>query len=428
MVIAARSVRSLCKQIAGMAGSSTVYCRYDVCIVPGFSCREDANGGYIVNFEFSTEQLDFKKSAIQFAQKTLNDDVIARDRDADFSRELWKKCADFGIQGSAFPEKYGGLNTDIFSTMLLMEGLGYGCKDSGLIFALNGQMWTVQMPILRFGSDEQKDKYLPKLCNGELIGANGVTEPGSGSDAFSLTTSAKLEGEHYILNGTKTFCTMAPNADVFMVFATVDKRKGFMGVTAFIVQRDYRGFRVGKEIEKMGLRTAPMAELILEDCKVPVENRLGKEGNGAAIFEDTVEWERTCILASIVGGMERQLEECIRYSKERKQFGKSIGKYQSIANKIVDMKVRMETARLLLYKVAWSKHALGKAAMDAAMAKLYLSESWVASCLDAVQIHGGYGYTTEYEVERDLRDSIGSTLYSGTSEIQRNIIARFLGI
>jgi alkylation response protein AidB-like acyl-CoA dehydrogenase len=381
-----------------------------------------------VNFEFSEEQLEFKKSAINFARKTLNEEVIERDRDAVFSRELWKKCADFGIHGSAFPEKYGGLNTDIFSTMLLMEGLGYGCKDSGLIFAINGQMWTVQMPILKFGSEAQKERYLPGLCSGELIGANGVTEPNSGSDAFSLSTSARLEGDYYILNGTKTFCTSAPVADVFMVFATVDKRKGFMGVTAFIVERGFQGFKVGRDIEKMGLRTAPMAELIFEDCKVPVGCRIGKEGNGAAIFEDTVEWERGCILASILGGMERQLEQCITYSRERKQFGKAIGKYQSIANKIVDMKVRMETARLLLYKVAWMKETHGKATMDAALAKLYLSESWIKSCLDAIQIHGGYGYTTEYEVERDLRDSIGSTLYSGTSEIQRNIIARYLGL
>lgn len=168
--------------------------------------------------------------------------------------------------------------------------------------------------------------------------------------------------------------------------------------------------------------------MIFEDCKVPAENRLGKEGNGAAIFDDSIEWERSCILASLLGGMERQLERCIKYAKERKQFGKSIGKYQSVANKIVDMKVRMETARLMLYKLAWMKKTHGKATMEAAVTKLYLSESWIKSCLDAIQIHGGYGYTTEYELERDLRDSIGSTLYSGTSEIQRNIIARYLGL
>ena len=381
-----------------------------------------------MDFEFSKEQLEFKKSAIRFAQKVLNDDVIERDKNAVFSRELWKKCADFGIQGSAFPEQYGGNNVDILSTMLLMEGLGYGCKDSGLIFALNSQMWSVQMPILRFGSDAQKNKYLPKFCCGELIGADSITEPDSGSDAYSLRTSARLEDNYYILNGTKTFCTLAPVADVFIVFATVDKRKGFMGVTAFIIERDHPGFRVSKNIEKMGLRTAPFAELILEDCKVPVENRLGKEGNGAAIFDVAIEWERSCILASLLGSMERQLEKCIIYAKERKQFGKPIGKYQSIANKIVDMKVRMETARLMLYKLAWTKKAHGKATMEAAITKLYLSECWVKSCLDAVQIHGGYGYTTEYELERDLRDSVGSTIYSGTSEIQRNIIAKYLGL
>jgi alkylation response protein AidB-like acyl-CoA dehydrogenase len=171
-----------------------------------------------------------------------------------------------------------------------------------------------------------------------------------------------------------------------------------------------------------------MAELILQDCQVPVENRLGKEGNGAAIFDEAIEWERSCILASLIGGMERQLETCIEHANTRRQFNKPIGKFQSVANKIVDMKVRLETARLILYRLAWLKQTQGKATMEAAIAKLYLSEAWVKSCLDAIQIHGGYGYTTEFELERDLRDSVAGTLYSGTSEIQRNIIARFLGL
>lgn len=381
-----------------------------------------------MDFSFAKEQLEIKKSAIRFAQKTLNEGAIERDRNSVFSRELWKKCADFGIMGFSFPERFGGNNADILSTLLLMEGLGYGCRDSGLIFAINSQMWSVQMPILRFGSDSQKDKYLPKLCSGEWIGADSITEPDSGSDAYSLRTTARQEDGYYVLNGTKMFCTMAPVADVFVIFATVDKRKGFMGVTAFIVERDFPGLAVSRKIEKMGLRTAPFAELILEDCRVPVENRLGNEGNGSAIFDDAIEWERGCILASLLGGMERQIERCITYAKERKQFGKSIGKYQSIANKIVDMKVRMETSKLMLYNLAWMKKAHGRAPMEAALVKLYLSESWIKSCLDAVQIHGGYGYTTEYELERDLRDSVGSTIYSGTSEIQRNIIARYLGL
>lgn len=381
-----------------------------------------------MDFGLSEEQLELRRGAIDFAREALNDRVIERDRDEVFSRELAKKCADFGIQGSAFPECYGGLNLDMLTTIVLMEGLGYGCKDNGLVFALNGQMWTVQMPILRFGSGEQKEKYLPGLCKGDLLAANAVTEPDAGSDAFSLSTSARRDGSYYILNGTKTFSTLAPEADVFLVYATVDRRRRFMGVTAFLVDRETPGLSVGKPIAKMGLKTAPFAELFLENCAVPAANLLGREGNGAAIFDDAVEWERGCILASVLGAMQRQLEQCVAYSKQRKQFGRAIAKYQSIANKIVDMKVRLETARLLLYKVAWIKASNGKAALDAAMAKLYISESWVKSSLDAVQIHGGYGYTTDFEIERELRDSIGSTVYSGTSEIQRNIIASGLGL
>lgn len=381
-----------------------------------------------MDFSWDDDQLKLKESSIRFAKKELNDQLIQRDKSGVFSRKLWDKCAEFGIQGMPFPEEYGGMNADILTTMLVMEGLGYGCKDSGLIFGINAQMWSVQMPILRFGSDTQKSKYLPMLCSGKWIGAHGMTEPDSGSDAFSLRTYAKLNNGCYILNGTKTLVTNAPDANVFLVFATVDKKFGFMGVTGFIIEKDFSGFHVGKPIEKMGLKTTNMAELILEDCEVPVENRLGKVGSGAAVFNDSMEWERSCILASYLGGMERQLETCINYAKERRQFNKPIGKFQAVANKIVDMKVRLETSRQILYKVAWLKKNQGQAVMDAAIAKLYLSEAWVKSCLDAVQIHGGYGFTTEFELERDLRDSIGGTLYSGTSEIQRNIIAHQLGL
>lgn len=381
-----------------------------------------------MDFSWTAEQLELKKAVIDFARKSLSDDLIERDKEGTFLRSLWERCAEFGIQGLPFPEEYGGLNLDILTTVLVMEGLGYACKDSGLIFGINAQMWSVQMPVLKFGSDAQKSRYLPKLCSGEWIGAHGMTEPDSGSDAFSLVTTARLNGDHYLLNGTKTFVTNAPVADLFVVFATVDKRKGFLGITGFLVEKEFPGFKVGRDIEKMGLRTAPMAELIFEDCRVPVENRLGREGNGAAIFNDSMEWERSYILASSIGAMERQLEACVKYAKERRQFNKPIGKFQSVANRLADMKMRIETARLILYKTAWLKETRGKAGVDAAIAKLYLSESWVRSCLDAVQIHGGYGYTTEYEMERDLRDSVGSALYSGTSEIQKNIIAQYLGL
>jgi alkylation response protein AidB-like acyl-CoA dehydrogenase len=215
---------------------------------------------------------------------------------------------------------------------------------------------------------------------------------------------------------------------VALVFATVDKSKGFSGITAFLVETGTPGFSVGRPLEKMGLRTSPMAELVMEDCYIPEENRLGREGAGSSIFNDSMEWERSCILGSHIGAMERQLETCIRYARERRQFNQPIGKFQSVSNRIADMKLRLETARLLLYKVAWLKKMGKPAIMEAALAKLYLSESFVQSGLDAIRTLGGYGYMAEFEVERDLRDAIGGTIYSGTSDVQRVIIARFLGL
>jgi alkylation response protein AidB-like acyl-CoA dehydrogenase len=381
-----------------------------------------------MDFSWTEEQRKYKQAVIEFAHKELNEGLIDRDRQGELGRQNWKKCAQMGILGLAIPEEYGGSGTDIMTTMLVMEGLGYGCRDNGLIFAMNAQMWSVQHPILTFGSEAQKQKFLPGMCSGELIGAHGMTEPDSGSDAYSLRTRAERVSEGYRLNGTKMFVTNAPVADVALVFATVNPAKGLGGVTAFLVEKGTPGFRVGRDIEKMGLRTSPMGELILEDCVLPVESRLGAEGAGSAIFNSSMEWERSCILGSHIGAMERQLEDCIRYVRERRQFGQTIGKFQSVANRIADMQVRLETARLLLYKVAWLKQAGKPAVMEAAMAKLYLSESFVQSSLDAIRTHGGYGYMTELGVERDLRDAVGGTLYSGTSDIQRMIISRWLGL
>lgn len=381
-----------------------------------------------MDLSWTEEQLAIRNGVIEFAHRELNDDLLCRDRAGAFSRELWQKCADFGIQGLAMPAEYGGQGVDMLTAMLATEGLGYGCKDNGLVFGISAQVLSVQMPILGFGSEAQKRKYLPKMCSGEWIGAHAMTEPDSGSDAFSLNTTAEPLDDCYVLNGTKTFVTNAPVADLFLVFATVNKQHGFMGVTAFIVDGDLPGIQVGRPMEKMGLKTVPLAQVYFEDCRVPAESRLGAEGNGAAIFKDSMEWERGCILANYLGGMKRQLETCTAYAQERKQFKRPIGKFQSVANKLVDMKVRMETARLLLYKAVWTKTNGGDASVDTAIAKLYLSEAWIQSCLDAVQIHGGYGYMTEVEVERDLRDSVSGAMYSGTSEIQRNIIAGHLGL
>lgn len=381
-----------------------------------------------MDFSWSDDQLEFKQAVVAFAQRELKADLIELDKHGQLARENWQKCADFGIIGLPFPEEYGGAEEDIMTTMLTMEGLGYGCKDNGLIFGINAQMWSVMMPIWLFGTEAQKQKYLPPLCRGEMIGAHGMSEPDSGSDAYSLRMRAEKTDGGYVLNGSKMFVTNAPVSDMSVVFATVNPKRGMWGVTAFIVENGTEGYSLSQDIEKMGLRTSPMGELIFQDCFVPEENRLGPEGIGARIFHSSMEWERACILASHVGAMERQLEGSIEYVNERVQFEQTIGKFQSVANRIVDMKLRLETARLLLYKVAWHKKQGKPAPMEAALAKLYLSESFVQSGLDAIRVRGGYGYMTEFEVERDLRDAIGGTIYSGTSDIQRNIIANLLGL
>jgi len=289
-------------------------------------------------------------------------------------------------------------------------------------------MWSVQPTILDFGSDAQKQRYLPGLCRGELIGAYGMSEPDSGSDAFSLRTTAIAKDGGYVLNGTKTLVTFAPIADFAVVFATSNPDLGKWGVSTFLVDKGIPGFTVGRHLDKMGLRTVPIGELVLEECFVPASSRIGPEGAGASIFNSSQEWERAVILASQLGAMEHQLEQVITYANERRQFGQPIGKFQSVSNRIADMKVRLETARLLTYKAAWLK-SLGKSVMlEAAIAKLYVSESFVQSSLDAVRAHGGYGYMTDLEVERNLRDAVGGTLYGGTSDIQRNIIAGLVGL
>jgi alkylation response protein AidB-like acyl-CoA dehydrogenase len=309
-----------------------------------------------------------------------------------------------------------------------MEGLGYGCRDGGLLFAINSQIWTCEYPLLKFGTGEQKEKYLPGLIRGSLVGGHAMTEPDSGSDAFSIRCRAEKRGDRYLLNGTKLFITNAPIADLLLVFAVTDPQKGFGGISAFIVEKGFSGFSTGKSLELLGLRTCPIGEVILEDCEVPERNRLGGEGAGMGIFNSEMELERSCLFATHLGAMEKGLEDTIRYANDRKQFGSAIGKYQAISNKISDMKVRVELSRLILYKVAWMKSEGKRAPMESAIAKLFVSESYVQNTLDALQIHGAYGYSTEFPCERDLRDALAGKIYSGTSEIQRNIIASFLGL
>ena len=378
-----------------------------------------------MNFEWTDEQLALKKAVLEFARLEL----IRPNHSGGHSlwREGWKKCAHFGILGLYFPQAYGGSDAGGLATAMAMETLGTVCRDAGLLFALSAQMWSVQMPLWRFGSEPQKAKYLPALINGSLIGAHGMSEPGSGSDAFSLETSAVRDGDFYVLNGTKTFVTSAPEAELFVIFARVGKHPGVFGLTAFLVERAW-GIRVGAPIEKMGLGGAPMAEVYLDDCRVPKENRLGGEGQGARIFNDSMEWERTYILAWQLGVMQRQIEEASQYVRDRKLGGKSISQFQAVSHKIAEMKIRLEAARLLLYRAAWLKAEGKPVLLESSIAKVYAAEAAVANALDAIQLRGGYGYATDTGVESGLRDAIGGRIYSGTSEVLRNMIAHELGL
>jgi len=381
-----------------------------------------------LDFAWSDEQKAIHDEIVRFARQELNENLIERDHAEEFSREGWLKCARIGIQGLPIPVEYEGGGSDILTTVYALEALGYGCRDSGLIFSINAHMWTAEIPILLFGTEKQKREYLPKLVHGEWVGGNAMSEPMSGSDAYSLRTRAERQGNGYVLNGSKTFVSNAPIADILVVFATVDASKGAAGVSAFLVEKGTPGFSLSRKLHKMGLRTSPMAELSFADCQVPAENLLGQEGSGQAIFTASMEWERTCIQASHLGAMQRLLESSTKYARERKQFGQPIGKFQAISNKIAEMEVRLEAARLLLYKAAWLKKQGKHALREASIAKLAVSDAFIKSSLDALQIHGGYGYMTEFEIERDLRDAVGGTLYSGTSEIQKVIIAGFRGL
>lgn len=383
-----------------------------------------------MDFSWKKEQLEYKNRVIDFAKTNLNSTIVERDAECVFSREDWQKCADFGLHGLAAPSAFGGQHkeVDILTATLAMEGLGYGCKDNGLPFSINAQMWTVQLPISEFGSEEQKQKFLPKMTSGEWIGCHALTETNAGSDVFAMETTATKVAGGYVLKGSKRLITLAPVSDIALIFATTNPKLGRWGVTGFILEKGMDGFTIGENQPKMGMRTVPIGNLNFEDCFVPDANRLGAEGAGWSITTASLEYDRCNILASQLGAMERQLEVAVAFVKNRKQFGKSIGAFQSVSNRIANMKLRLETSRMLLYKVAWLKSQGKSAMMEAALLKLQLSESFIESSLDAIRLHGGSGYLSENEVERDLRDAVGGVIYAGTSDIQRNIIANLMGL
>ena len=381
-----------------------------------------------MDFTFTKEQQEIQKVIIDFAQKELNPGIMERDRAGTFPRELWNKCAKMRLMALPFPETYGGDGFDFVTTVAVFQALGRSCKDSGLVHALATQLIS-GIQILLFGTEEQKCSLLPDLASGKKIYAQAITEPDSGSDAFAMRTMAVKNEDGFILNGTKTFITNGPVCDCALVFAITDPgKKTLGGYSCFHVSAVNPGFSKGKSIEKLGLRTLTNGELIFSDCFISSSSLIGREGQGAIVFSEAMEWERTLIPACLLGEMERVLEDSIRYSREREAFGKPISDFQAVSHKIAKMKMNVELGRLALYHAATIKNDRRRAALETSVTKYFISESLKQACLDAVQVHGGYGYMTEYEIERDLRDSIAATIYSGTSEMQANIIARLAGL
>jgi len=381
-----------------------------------------------VVLELTDEQKIWRETLVAFSRQELDYDMTAYEKGDLFPWEAWRKCAEMQILAQPFPEEYGGGGVDFMTTVISINALGYACKDAGLVHAIATQI-LCGLQILHFGSERLKQLYLPLLCRGEKVFAQAITEPGSGSDALSMRTSAIKEGGVYVLNGSKTFITNGPIADVVIVFAVSDpEKKSLGGISCLVVEDGMAGFEKCRPLKKMGLSTLQNGELFFDNCAVPFAQLLGKEGQGAIIFNESMEWERSLLPAAHLGTMERILEISVTYAKERHAFKKPIGSYQSVANKLSSMKVNIELGKGILYRCAALKDNHKRAALDASICKLFISESLKQACLDAVQIHGGYGYMSEYEIERDLRDSIAATIYSGTSELQHNIIARFLGV
>lgn len=383
-----------------------------------------------MDFALTKDQEELRQAVLKFAVEELNDGLDRDDETGTFPAAKWKACADFGLLGLPIAPDYGGQGASLITTIIVMEALGKGCLDNGLVFSMNAQLWSCQMPIMRYGSELQKREWLTKLVSGEAIAAHAISEPGAGSDVFSLQSKAERVTGGYLVSGSKTFSTNAPVADLAVTFVYLrqpehDDRRA---LTAFLIPRNTPGATFGTAFSKMGLRTSPMGEIAFDECFVPESARLGPEGAGARIFNTAMEWERACIFAAHVGAMDRLLGNCIEYSRSRRQFDRPIAKYESIANRMVEMKVAIEAGRFLIYYVGWL-HGQGKGTvMESAIAKLFVSEAHKQAALDAVQIFGGYGYMKGNPPERELRDALSGTLYSGTSEMQRKIIARCLGL
>lgn len=376
-----------------------------------------------MNFKLSEEHEMIRKMVRDFARKEVEPTAAERDEEERFDIDIFEKMAGLGLTGIPWPEKYGGIGSDYLAYCIAVEELSRVCASTGV--TLSAHTSLAGWPLFKFGTEEQKRKILKPMAEGAKIGAYGLTEPGSGSDASSMKTIARKDGDHYILNGSKIFITNGGIADIYIVFALLDpedKRSS----TAFIIEKDFEGFSVGKKEKKLGIRSSPTTEIIFEDCKVPAENVLGEEGQGFKIAMMTLDGGRNGIAAQAVGIAQGALDAAVDYAKERKQFGRPIVDNQAISFKLADMATSIEASRLLTYQAAWLESEGLPYGKESAMSKLMAGDTAMKVTTDAVQIFGGYGYTKDYPVERYMRDAKITQIYEGTQEIQRLVISRML--
>ena len=374
-----------------------------------------------MNFGLTREQELVRQMVREFAVNEVKPIAAEIDETERFPMENVKKMAELGMMGIPFPKELGGAGGDVLSYIITVEELSKVCGTHGVIVSAHTSLCASL--IYENGTPAQKEKYLVPLAKGEKIGAFGLTEPGAGTDAAGQQTTAVLDGDNYILNGSKIFITNGGVADTFIVFAMTDKSQGTRGISAFIVEKGFPGFSIGKKEDKLGIRASSTTELIFENCVVPKENLIGKEGKGFGIAMKTLDGGRIGIAAQALGIAEGAYEEAVKYMKERKQFGRPLSAFQGLQWMIADMETKIEAAKLLVYKAAWLKQNKMPYSVDAAKAKLFAAEVAMDVTTKAVQIHGGYGYTKEYPVERMMRDAKITEIYEGTSEVQKMVIA-----
>jgi butyryl-CoA dehydrogenase len=374
-----------------------------------------------MNFQLTEEQELIRQMVREFAETEVKPIAAEIDKNHRFPEETLQKLKDLNLMGVIIPEEYGGSGADAISYMIVIEELSRACASTGIILATHTSL--VCYPILKYGTEEQKQKYLVPLASGEKLGAFCLTEPGAGTDAASQQTTAVLDGDYYVLNGSKCFITNGGYADTYIVMAMTDKGKGTKGISAFIMEKDFPGFIVGQTEDKLGIRGSSTTEIIFKDCRVPKENLLGQEGQGFKIAMHSLDVGRAGVGAQALGIAQACLDESVKYAKERVQFDKPIGSFQAIQWMLADMATKIQCARHLVYHAAWLKENNLPFSAEAAMAKLYASETAMEAGIKAVQIHGGHGYTTNYPVERFLRDAKITEIYEGTTEVMKMVIA-----